>query len=87
MSEPVEHLGWDATHPDEWRLGATCDECAAHIRSKRAIADGSANAPLWTGLKRLESDRENGQTQRELQKEIFDSARAEGRDIERASRM
>jgi hypothetical protein len=31
----LQHLGWDDTHPNEWRDGQTCNECQLHIAKKR----------------------------------------------------
>jgi hypothetical protein len=80
-TDPIEHLGWDATHPNDWRPGYSCDECDAYIetRAKRFVA----KAPSFN-ISRLKADNAGHYTQRELAQEVVDKAKAQGREIERA---
>ena len=75
---PTEHLGWDDTHPDEWRLGRTCSECDAHIAARRVALYNEG--PMFN-IKRLQADNEGGYTQLGLARDTYDAARETGRDI------
>lgn len=66
-------------HPDtpgEW-VDGTLGGCPYHIR---------AGVPNYSpGSLRLRKELESGQSMREVEKEIVDSAKAEGRDLARPS--
>lgn len=83
MAEPVEHLGRDDTHPDEWRLGITCDECQQSHAKMMDEKFGEKLSVFWN-IQRLKNDNAGHYTQRELRNEIYDAARESGEDIGRA---
>lgn len=81
--EPRQHLGWDRTHPDEWREGYSCEECDAYIAERRARFDASPAKQVYWNVRRLATDRESHMTQIGIGKEITEAARRDGREIER----
>lgn len=77
--EEEEHLGVLA-HPDEWRPGATCADCRAAYRDRLAALRGQ---PPMVNIKRLQMERESRTSSRDIEREIVESAKAEGRDLAR----
>jgi len=81
MIEAEEHLGV-IVHPDEWRPGATCDDCRAAYRARLDALRGHVpNA----NIKRLQVERESGTSSRDIEREIVETAKAEGRELARPS--
>jgi hypothetical protein len=80
-ADPTEHLGLMSTHPDEWREGATCDECKVTAQKLRAgvYRQGPIFSDRW-----LKASNREGVTADKVKQEIYDSAREDGRDIQRA---
>ena len=81
--EPIEHLGV-IVHTDEWRPGATCDECREALEARRAVLAGGQKHVNFN-LRRLRVQNAAHVTSREIAREITDSAKAEGRDLARPS--
>ena len=81
QADPTEHLGLMATHPEEWRPGATCDECKVTAQKLRAgvYRQGPIIVDRW-----LKVSNAQGYTENEVKQEIYDAAREDGKDIRRA---
>ena len=76
---PIEHLGFDETHPKTWRKGTTCAACTAHVAGKQAQHEGGAQVNF--NIARLKADNAGGYTQLGLAKDTYDAARKSGNDI------
>lgn len=81
MIEPEEHLGVLA-HQDEWRPGATCDACAHALQDRYDRLRGVVPA---ANIRRLQHERETGTSSRDVEREVIESARREGRELARPS--
>lgn len=84
MADPVEHLGYAETHPEEWRLGVTCEDCRSHVAARREAHGGGKQVAF--AIHRLKNDNQGGYTQHELHRDIVESAKADGRDIQPAGK-
>ena len=75
---PVEHLGFDETHPKTWRKGTTCTQCTAFVDSKRA-----EHAPVRVNfnINRLKADNAGGYTQHEIHRATVNRAKETGMEI------
>ena len=76
---PIEHLGFDETHPKTWRKGTTCTDCTAHVEAKQAQHEGGPKVNF--NIERLRADNAGGYTQLGLAKDTYDAARKSGMDI------
>ena len=76
---PIEHLGFDETHPKTWRKGHTCDDCVAFVDAKKALQ--GAGPQVNFNIERLRADNAGGYTQLGLAKDTYDAARRSGNDI------
>lgn len=75
----TEHQSLDGgTHPDEWRTGATCDECKDQYEMNKLT---KRNPTPGFNLAWLKNSNAVGQTANEMVKEIYDGARESGSDI------
>jgi len=81
MIEPEEHLGV-IVHQDEWRPGATCDDCRAAYQERLNRLRG--HVPR-ANIKRLQMERESHTSSRDVERSIIKSAKEEGRDLARPS--
>ena len=79
--EAEEHLGV-LTHQDEWRPGATCDDCALALQRRYQALRGVVPA---ANIRRLQHERESGMSSRDVEREVIESARRDGRELARPS--
>ena len=68
-----ESRTWHVHDDETWDWGATCLVCMADIPQ-------AGNMPNFN-IKRLKEDNAGHYTQNEMRKEIYESAREDGRDI------
>ena len=79
--EPTEHQSLaSGVHPDEWRAGATCDDCQRAYAMTREMKRGVG--PMYN-LAWLRSSNEAGVTAMGMVKEMVDDAKESGRDMRR----
>lgn len=79
--EAEEHLGVIA-HSDEWRPGATCADCRTAYLERLVALRGQV--PL-ANIKRLRAENASGISSRDIEREIVQSAKSEGRELARPS--
>lgn len=80
MVEPEEHLG--VSHPDEWLPGHTCDRCRQDLAQR--LLELRGDVP-HVNIRRLQMERETGMSSRDVEREVIESARKEGRELARPS--
>ena len=78
MSKTEHQSLTSGVHPDEWRDGSTCDDCARAAEMQREL---NRNATPLYNLAWLKNSNESGETAMQMVKEIEDGARESGRDI------
>jgi len=81
MEEAEEHLGV-IVHQDEWRPGATCADCRAAYKARLDALRG--HVPL-VNIKRLRAENASGISSRDIERDVVESAKAEGRELARPS--
>lgn len=82
--EPYSHCSTPlGPHPDEWRDGETCEDCIAYQEYLKDVKHNTGPGAL---LHRIKNEREGHYTQNMIAKDIFDSAKREGREIQRAGK-
>ena len=80
-AEPTEHQGVGEGGHQDWRIGHTCDECTARAAAKLAASHSGMQVNF--NISRLKSDNTAHVTQRQLGREVIESAKRDGREIER----
>lgn len=75
----TEHLSLETgPHPDEWRDGATCDDC--QIAHEMRVHELRNEGPLYN-LEWLKKSNALGQSAYAFRDEIYEGARESGKDI------
>ena len=78
IHEPEIKVEDDGVYMSTWGTGISCRAC-----EKPRAVHGTGKNIHWS-ISRLKNTNEAGVTQREMVQEIYDNARADGRDITRA---
>lgn len=79
MGKGTEHVSLESgTHPDEWRDGATCDDCQRLLARRREQLRGEQ---AYWNINWLQQSNAMGETAIQMRQEMYDEAKRTGKDM------